>query len=194
MFIPQKKIALPEVFYQEETGQPFVRCMICSCALLTSDEPYFVEKAYRAYPAFGARELVFEYAVCLSCYDGLWDTFSEASRQHLETYFEQRMDPFSRARELLEKEPDGPNRWLSHCMIKGTPADELEEYQILGLCVGDALVLSHLPCLLSGAVMEEIAALLSNETLDELGGWMREFLPQPPGLDEDVPIKRLLFI
>lgn len=194
MLLPQQTIPLPPIFYAEETGQPFSTCLHCSCSLLDTQTPYLIEKAFRTYQPYASTDLVFEYAICLACFDTIWDTFSEASRQHLDAYFNDQVDPLARAQTLLEQQPLDVNHWVSHCFIKGTPATALTEYQLMAVGVGDLLVLSHVPCLIGGEALDEITTLLSKETRDELGGFMRDFFPQPPGLEEDFPIEPLLFL
>lgn len=193
MFEHWKRVPIPPVFFSEETEAPFRRCLACERDLVGSDVPYLIEKAFRVNRQYGARDLIFEYALCLPCYQTLEDSFSDESKQRMEAYAAERIDPNARARTLLSRPDADVQEWLAACLLTGTPADDLDEYQLLAVCHGDDLVLSHLPCLFSGAAMDEIVGLLSNQTLDELRGFMRDHLPQPPGL-EVVPDAPLLFL
>ncbi len=182
-----RSVPLPQPFFSEETGAPFRHCLACDRSLLEAGTEYLIEKAFRTVRSLGSRDLIFEYALCLPCYDAVWTSFSEESRQRIEAYFSERIDYEGRARRLLHDKAADPRRWLSHCVVTGTAAEDLDEYQVVGLCEGDRMLLAHVPCLLGGAAMDELAALLSTQTLDEMGGFMQDFFPSPPGLEKDVP-------
>jgi hypothetical protein len=76
--------------------------------------------------------------------------------------------------------------WLDACIVHGTAPEEMDEYQILGHCVGDEMLVTHLPLMIGSAAMDEVAQLLSNETLDELGGFRDEYFGLPPELKRDL--------
>ena len=173
---------LPNVFHSCETDQPFTHCLDCERYLLGGETDYLIEKAVRTFPEYDTREAVFEYAMCLDCYETLWQSFSEASREHVEAYFMEHVNVAERTHRFLEADGDELSAWIGRCMVKGTRRDALEEYQLVGHARGDQLVLSHFPYLVSGAAMSEVSALLSNETRDELGGFMDEFFGLPPEL------------
>ncbi len=181
MFEPIRTIAMPERFFSSETGRPFERCIRCGRSLFRDGAPYLIEKAFRRVPEYGATEVIFEYAMCVGCYEALWKRFSEESLRNIDAWFAARVDFEGRARTLAGTPPD-VEAWLSHCVVKGTPATEMTEYQVAGLCVGDRLMLSHLPCLIGGKAMEEMSVCLSAATKDELDGFADEFLGIPPEL------------
>jgi len=82
-----------------------------------------------------------------------------------------------------DEAPPDLDAWLDGCVAHGTPKDELQEYQVLGHCVGESMVLTHMPLMLGGPAMDELMQLLSNETLDELGGFRDEYFGLPPEFD-----------
>jgi len=172
---------MPEPFRSSETGEPFERCIRCGRSLFRDGAPYLVEKAVRRVPAYDATEVIFEYAMCFGCSEALWKLFSEESLRNIDAWFAAAVDFEERARRLAEMPPD-VSAWLAQCMVKGTPVSEMTEYQIAGVCMGDRLILSHLPCLIGGKAMEEMSACLSAATKDELDGFADEFLGIPPEL------------
>ncbi len=194
MFSPARHVPIPPVFHSSETGAPFARCLRCERELRRSGAPYLIEKAYRAVPQYDAREVVFEYALCLDCYAALAERLSADSRRRIQAYVGERADLARRARERMaaarQASGEAPHvaadlgGWLDRCLIDGTPARELAEYQLVALGAGDRLVLSHLPALVGGPALDAMAALLSAETLDELGGFYHDHLGPAPDLAE----------
>jgi hypothetical protein len=209
------RIPIPTAFHSDETEQLFQECLVCERSLHDGSTEYLVEKAYRRFDEFDVTETVFEYAICLSCHLEIVESFSELSRTRCEAYFDDHVDLSERAARLLSaqdepreetspEEPSGPpnrarllhatpdpddidlNDWLDGCIVHGTPMEDLSEFQILGHCTGDQLLLSHLPVAIGGRAMDELAERLSNETLDELGGFRDEYFGLPPELKRDL--------
>jgi hypothetical protein len=151
--------------------------------------------------------------MCLTCHAGMQERISAASRQALEAYFLNHADLYRRATLLLSAStahdpapdeerdeesaapPEMPStgaspdldRWLDHCIIHGTPVEELSEFQLIGHCQGREMLVTHMPFVIGGPAMDEILQLLSNETLDELGGFREEHFGPPPSLKRDLP-------
>ncbi len=184
MLGPICRIPIPPVFCSEETGAPFQRCLRCERDLQRGGVPYLIEKACRTFAGYDARETVFEYALCLPCYEAMSQAFSEASRRRIQAYMAEHVDVQRRAAERLRGPVSEVERWLDRCMVQGTPAAELSEYQMVAHCEGDRLVLSHLPALIGGPAVDALAELLSNRTLDALGGFRRDYLGPTPDLEE----------
>ncbi len=177
---------VPELFRSTETGQPFERCGMCERYLLDYDTNYVIEKAFRSYQGFDARETVFEYALCYECRDRLTAEFSRESMERIRDYFSERVDLHARRRKLIGEAPQGlqVQPWISSCLISGEPTDQMDEFQIYCECDGPFMLYGYSPYLLSGKVMDDIADLLSTKTLDELNGFADEVLGLPPELEE----------
>ena len=79
------------------------------------------------------------------------------------------------------------------CMITRKPKNELDEYMIYAQFRGDKMVKSTMPYLLSGKAMDEIADLLSNQTIDQLDDFMGEYFGGPPELEEIWKTRRPVF-
>lgn len=178
-----RTVPIPPRLYDSTTGAPFERCVVCERSLLDGDAPYVVEQAVRRVGAYDATDVVFAYAMCLPCQSLLWEQLSPASQAAVEAHFGAHLDVHARLAPLLENTTElNVARWLGACALTGQPIEALDEYQIVAHCHGDRLVLSHLPCLFSGAAMDAVASLLSPHTKDELGGFVDRFLGPPPAL------------
>jgi len=114
------------------------------------------------------------------------EAMSAESMQNLSAYMMGNMN-FSQLQQRMEEEPDNPDHWLSSCLIKGTPKEELREYQMGACFKGDRLVMDMMPPFLIGEMaLEELNALLSKETKDEMDGFMGDHFGIPPELRKDL--------
>ena len=95
------------------------------------------------------------------------------------------MDLRERTASLLDGESLDPAQWTQHCIVHDTPKEELDEYQILAHCRGDDMLLTHLPLMIGGPAVDDLVQRLSNETLDELGGFRDEYFGLPPELEQN---------
>lgn len=181
-----KRVPIPETFYSVETGEPISSCLVCEKPLLDGSTEYLIEKGYRSYEDYDVEETVFGYAMCVDCHLRIRHSFSELSMQRCQSFMAEAIDVRERATSLLDAESINPSRWTDHCVVHDTPRDELNEYQLLAHCQGDELVLTHLPMLLGGDAVEELTNRLSNETIDELGGFRDEYFGVPPELQRDL--------
>ncbi len=176
---------IPRELYSTETGAPFSECLVCGRPLGESAE-YMVEKAVRKYSDYDLQDTVFEYAVCIACYQTLSASFSMESRQAVDGFFAERVDQQERLERLSDVPTNDLAPWIGSCLLTGTPADSLEEYQIVAHCFGEHLVVGPAPFLIGGPAIDEITGLLSNETLDELGGFRDQYFGLPPELQPQV--------
>ncbi len=178
-------VPIPPVFYSSESHAPIERCIACERFLPEADVAYFVEKAIRHYPEYKSDQVIFEYAICQDCHQAMSATYSKESTEAIQNYFEQNTDFMGRLslmQELAEGGMFEVQDWLSNCIVKGTPRENLREYQIACQCQGDRMVVGGAPFMISNAAMEEMMLLLSNETVDQLNGYMDRFFGLPPEL------------
>lgn len=86
----------------------------------------------------------------------------------------------------IEENPEDPEQWLTHCIIKGTAKDEMKEFQ-MGACFrGDKMATDFMPPFLIGELaIEEMNELLSEETKGEMDDFMGEHFGIPPELRKD---------
>lgn len=180
-----KRAPIPPTFYADATEAPFEECLVCEQALRDGSTEYVIEKGYRSFPTYDVEETVFGYALCLRCHATLSQSFSDASEKRCQAYLTEHVDLHARTALLEEDAPD-PEQWLRRCIVHDTPKTELEEYQILAHCRGDDLLLTHLPLLIGGPAIDELVQRLSNETIDELGGFQDEYFGLPPELKRNL--------
>lgn len=156
-------IPIPEVFWSFETGKPINRCGLCDRNLMEPGTNYLIEKAFKN------GETIFEHALCLQCHTRSVDEMSTESMQRLHAYFAERVDMEKRIAQGVEQFGTDPEKWIAHCMVKGYPIRECEEYQLYGYCIDEDLIFNGAPYILSGEVIDDILELLSSKTLDALG-------------------------
>lgn len=183
-----KRVPIPPTFYAEDTDAPFDECLACEQSLRDGSVDYVIEKGFRSYEGYDVQETVFGYALCMPCHASLSDSFSEASKQRCSSFLNEHMDLSERTAALLTNGEDDaidPSDWTQHCVVYGTPKDELQEYQVLAHCRGEEMLVTHLPLMIGGPAVEALVDRLSNETIDELGGFRDEYFGVPPELQQN---------
>jgi len=194
-FIFAKKSEIPEEFYSIDTEKPFTNCMVCDRNLQENGVQYIVEKAIKRYPKQNINNVLFEYAMCLDCAESIKGDLSEESMQNLQTYFENNMDAEKRSKLILnDNEEPEINEWISGCLIKGTPSNDLTEYVICGQFEGDKMLVSIFPYIIGNDAMEEMSELLSQKTLDELDDFMGKYFTGPPEIEEILKSPKFVLI
>jgi hypothetical protein len=178
---PEKKInirstSIPAIFYKSDTGEPFSECISCTTNLLITNTPYIIEKAIKQYRGFHSSDTIFEYAICMHCYEELGRAMSEESKKNINDYYQINVDFESRRNQLT----NSIDEWISECLIKHTRRSQLSEYQIIGQFQANQMLYYNLPILLSEEAIDEMMQLLSNATLDEMGRFKDRFLGIPP--------------
>lgn len=187
-------IKIPEVFYSTETGKPFSYCISCEKYLLAEGVHYVIEKAVKQYQQFDTTDTIFEYAMCLECYDAIQESFSETSKNNIENYFRTNVDLLERRNQLLEDGELRIDRWISNCVVKGTSMRELTEFQIVCQCAGSDLLFTYLPFMIGNEAMDEVVQLLSTQTLGEIDGLYDNFFGLSPDLKSLLTDPRLLVV
>ncbi len=179
-------LPIPSIFLNSDTKAPLTNCVQCDYDLLNGDRYYMIEKVFKKYPSFQKTEVLFEYAVCSTCYENMKDQMSAESMANLSEYMMMNTD-FQALQHRIEENPDNPEMWLSECMIKGTPKDDMTEYQMGACFKKDRLVTNFIPPFIIGELaMEEMNGLLSKQTKDEMDDFMGENFGIPPELRKDL--------
>lgn len=182
----QEGLPIPEVFLAEDTKSPICNCISCDHDLMQGDRYYVIEKVFKRYPAMHKTEVLFEYAICSICYDQMKDKLSSESMANLSSYMMTNTD-FDGVHQRINEHPNEPEKWLTHCMIKGTSKEEMSEYQVGAFFKGDRLITNYMPPFMVGDLaMEEMNELLSKETKDEMDDFMDENFGVPPELRRDL--------
>lgn len=183
---PKEGLPIPEVFLNSDTKAPITHCIQCEHDLTIGDRYYMIEKVFKRYPALNKVEVLFEYAICSNCYEKMKEGLSAESMANLSQYMLENTD-FAAMTARIEEHPDDPEKWLSHCMIKGVPKEEMSEFQMGACFKGDRLVTNFMPPFMIGDLaMEEMNELLSKETKDEMDGFMDDHFGVPPELRKDL--------
>ena len=187
-----KYLKIPELFYSSVTKQKFNFCIDCEKYLLDIDTIYVIEKAIRNYKDFGISDTIFEYAMCIDCQEKIEDSFSESSNMKLDEYVFKNCDWAGRLNEFKEVDDSNILSMTSNCVFKNTRIEKTVEYQLIGWCKGDSLIVHFIPYMICGEAMDEMAGLLSNKTIDIISGFRDEFLDIPPEFDKYIKPKSIL--
>ncbi len=140
-----------------------------------SAQPYLIERIFRG------NEPIIEYAMCFRCRIGQQEQISQASLLRLQQLWDGRVDQDQRAAEMVGAYLKGDvtvDAWTDHCVLTGTPLEKCKDHQVVALAVGDELLLSYLPVMISDIAIEEIQKLLSEKTK----GWMDDFISDQFGM------------
>lgn len=172
---------IPKEFHSTLTGSPIDHCIDCDCFLLKDGVEYVVEKAVRYYSEYDLENTIFEYAICMDCAGKMMAAMSEDSMKKIGAYFAEHVDLGLRQfkHSKLEEAPE-MEELIGTCILKGTPRAENAEYQICAHCVGDKMLLDHMPYMIGMEAMEEVQALLSPETKKEMDGFVGQNFGLPP--------------
>ncbi len=172
---------IPKEFYSTETKAPIERCIDCDRFLLEEGVEYIIEKAMRHYKSYDLNNTIFEYAICKECAQKMMASLSRSSLSKINEHFDLNTDLSLRAqRNLKQTKAPRIDDLIGNCLLKGTPRKENREYQICCQCVGDQMVLSHMPYMIGMEAMEEIQELLSPETKRELDDFVGDNFGLPP--------------
>lgn len=172
-------------FYNSETQAPFESCLVCG-KHLGSGEEHFVERIFRRVPAMDIVETLFEYAMCLDCAAQLRKQMSTESLGNMEAFFNERL-----------RDNDGflslpPGQRLSVCMITGKDITGCSEFSFHGHFRDGKAVTSFFPFAMSDEAMEQISALLSAQTLEELDNFKGKYFTGPPEVSRLINSRRFV--
>ncbi len=179
-------VDIPKSLFSHIEDKPFSTCLECNKYLLDGETEYLIERICRNYPDFGAKETIFDYAICMDCALKLHSEMSKESQKTLQKYFLENIDL------ARPKNKVSINETTSECLVSGTPLNECKEYQICAHCIGDKVYMGNPPYMLSSGVLEEIMNLLSNKTQDIMNGFYDRHRTPTPGIYEPDP--RLILV
>ena len=184
VFMWPREVDIPPEFHSIDEVGEFTKCIMCDKKVKESEvgEPYLIERSFKKVND-SFENVLFEYAMCLSCGQGMNEKMSKDSRASMEAYFSKFISPENTAKRLLEAE-ENELAWMDQCIVKGTKRADIHEYNICGLFRGDKMLVGELPYLLSMEAMEELSGLLSAETKDEMNDFRRNHLDGPPEFKE----------
>ena len=173
---------IPKVF-QKSDGGLMETCILCNKNLLQPAQDYFIEKAFRVIPEYRKTEVIFEYAMCLSCAESMRNELSSESKERIERYFQEHLD-FSKRQSLLQPRRAAFPNWIRECLVSGNPIKKSTEYSLYAHAYGKKLVYDMFPYAISGAAMEEVNELLSEKTREVLDDFIGSHFSGPPEVAE----------
>ena len=188
-----KLAPIPKLFKSDLTGDTFKHCVSCECDLHDKPEGYLIEKAIKPYFGFKSFSTIFEYAMCLPCMEKMKNELSESAKTNVQNYFMRHMNFDPKITTGNEHEDPDISEWVDECMVYGTKVEELGECQIMAHCVGDNILYQQLPYMISSQVSDDILALLSQKSKDELENFKNNF---PGGTPEFMELleKKTVFV
>jgi hypothetical protein len=152
--------------------------------VISSGEDYFIERIFRRLPhANDAIEALFEYAMCSGCAENLRQELSDSSKRSIETLFTER---------LSNKEMSTFEESTNHCLLTNKPIALAQEFSFHAHCNGSRLIHSFFPYAISDDGMDEIGAVLSNDTLGFLDDFKGKYFSGPPELADLLNPKRFI--
>lgn len=188
------KIDIPGQFYSDSEGKPFENCLVCNKYLLKEGTSYVVEKALKTYKDYDFYSTVYEYAICSECHWKMQEQMSEESKISLQKYYSETLTKKSTEPILINMNDFDLNEMLSRCFFKGSSVKEMKEYQVVAQFDGTKMVLNMPPLVIGQEALNEMSALLSERTIDEMNGFRDKFLGPPPDIEELIYGKRLIML
>lgn len=179
---------IPAEFHSFKSDGPFTHCLECGRYLLDDDFEYVIEKAVRNYPGYTAKDVIFDYAICMNCAMEVQKGISEESMSKIQNYMQNKLAE----KDQEPKEVISVKEQISKCMISDKSVDDCTEYQIFAFCRGTQLSNQMPPYMISDEILDEIQELISDETRDELNGFYNKHFPTAP--HESQPDPRLILI
>ena len=101
---------------------------------------------------------------------------SEESKMNLQSYYSTTISKKSQEPILININDFDLNDWLSKCFFKGSPVKEMKEYQVVAQFDGPKMILNMPPLVIGQEALNEMSALLSEKTIDEMNGFRDKFL------------------
>ena len=162
---------IPEIFHSHDSKAPFTHCLVCNKSLVDPPVQYMVEKCFRQYPGHMAKDVIYEYAMCLNCISEQRKYLSEESMNRIVSYMS--MIP-------MEGEPGKNTVIPDRCVVYHKPVNEMKEYIIQGLFNGNVQDPSLRPLILGEDVIADMQELLSAKTRDGMDDFIDRYFLGPP--------------
>lgn len=188
------KIEIPRQFHSDAESKPFDHCLVCNKYLLKDGTTYMIEKAFKTYKGYDFYSTVSEYAICMNCYLKMQEKLSEESKMNLQSYYSKTISEKAADPVLINRSEFDLNQWLSKCFFKGNNIKEMSEYQVVAQFDGSKMILTMPPLVIGETALNEMSALLSDKTIDEMNGFRDKYLGPPPDIEELVYGKRILML
>ena len=147
---------LPSELHSSYSGSPFEKCVDCERPLQDPPQPHLIQKVRRD------GEVIFEFALCMTCAERNDSSMSEESRENIEAWF-------------AENTMAGVGR--DRCNICGGERDQ-DEHVVVAMAVGSDIVgRGHLFC---SACTDNLEELLSEATRRQMEDFTQRNFPGIP--------------
>ena len=187
-------IEIPKDFYSDGEGKPFENCLICGKDLLKGDVSYVIEKAMRNYDKYDFSSTVYEFAICTDCHQEQQNKMSKESIANMQLYYQEKVKEIGKQTVAIDLRNFDLKTWLSKCFFTNKPVSEMQEYQIVAQFKGNKMLMNMPPMVIGEDIINDMADLLSDKTIDEMNGFKEQFLGPPPEFEEFIYGKRLILI
>lgn len=187
------KLEIPKQFYSDAEGKPFENCQVCGKFLLDEGTSYVVEKAFKNYKGYDFNTTLFEYAICLDCHAEVQKSMSEESMKNLQQYYMRIIAEKGNKPIVINLNNFRLDDWISKCFFTNDDVKSMGEYQLVAQFNGSKMTMNP-PMVVGESAMEQMAELLSNETIEEMNGFKQQFLGPDPELEEFISGKKLILI
>lgn len=192
-YLPEH-IEIPKVFYSDSTGHPFEHCIHCNGYILGENTHYVVEKVIKNYKELQTTDTIFEYAICVNCYQELRKSISAESMTNLGVYMQKNADLEQRRRSFIESGNLKVEDWISSCIFKKKLIRDCSEYQIMCECIGGQMLFTMMPYMVCDEAMDDMMNLLSEKTQGFFDDFRERFLGPSPEVSELLRPKRVLLL
>lgn len=177
-------IDIPTIFYPFESTEPFNECKVCGIDLSIGSTDYFVEKAVKNNVEYQVQDVVFEYAICSSCAQNMQKSISQESMHSMQVYFSEQTSFMNKMQAHQQGNGKIQDEMLTTCALTNEPISLMSEYMLFGHFRGDKMIGTTMPYILGGKVMDELAELMSNETIDEMNKFKDQYFGGPVELED----------
>lgn len=187
-------IEIPKDFYSDGEGKPFENCLICGKDLLNGETSYVIEKAMKNYDKYDFSSTVYEFAICTDCHQEQQSKMSEESIANMQLYYQERVKEAGKQTVAIDLRDFDLKKWLSKCFFTDKPITEMKEYQIVAQFKGNKMLMNMPPMVIGEDIINDMADLLSDKTIDEMNGFKEQFLGPPPEFEEFIYGRKLILI
>ncbi len=187
-------IDIPKDFYSDGDGKPFENCLVCGKDLLNSETSYVVEKVMKNYEEYDFSSTVYEFAICSDCHMEQQNKMSKESVANMQSYYQSKVADAGKQSIAIDLRNFDLKTWLSKCFFTDKPITEMKEYQIVAQFKGNKMLMNMPPMVIGEDIINDMADLLSDKTIDEMNGFKEQFLGPPPEFEEFIYGRKLILI
>lgn len=178
---------IPEEFYPFLENKPFSKCLCCETKLLDGKSSYVIQKSY------AGKEVVFEYAICETCYNQLSSEISNESLEAVQKFIHHRIE-FGRGVQLLKEGGQGCHAWTESCILCHKKKDDKSKHTELAFCHGKNIILCDLPVMICESCEFEYQKQLSKKTRERLDDFIGSNFDCPPAHEDLHPTRTTVLI